>query len=195
MLTCSPEIKEVSKAILAVQGKVSGVTRDAKADAGARKYKYATLEATIDAVREHCIAAGLVLLQAAHLDATAGTVSIETRLIHAESGQWVACVSACDVAKGDAQSVGSAQTYMRRYGLMALLALAPEDDDGQAARGAPTGQPPAAPDTKDLLTRLEALATERNAPLPKGYKDWPRETIIKQATHLKAHNDWLPIHR
>ncbi len=42
--------------------------------------------------------------------------------------------------KGDAQSVGSATTYGRRYALMAILGLAPDDDDGQAASTAPGQQ-------------------------------------------------------
>jgi hypothetical protein len=130
----------LAKALLHVQGKVSSVTRDARADAGRRTYKYATLEAVIDTIRPACLEAGLVLLQSPELDSASGTVSVETRLIHAESGEWVSVVSACAAATGDAQAVGSAQTYMRRYGLMSLLGLAPEDDDGQAARGAPTGQ-------------------------------------------------------
>lgn len=147
MLTMSEQITKIASALLAVQSKVSGVQRDAKADAGRRVYKYATLEAVIDAVRAACIEAGVILLQAPQLDAATGTVSIETRLVHAASGEWVACVSSCAANAGDAQAIGSAQTYMRRYGLMSLLGLAPEDDDGQAARGAPTGQqqPPRQP--------------------------------------------------
>ena len=35
------------------------------------------------------------------------------------------------------QGVGSAQTYARRYGLMGLAGIAPEDDDGNAAAAAP----------------------------------------------------------
>lgn len=140
-LSSTTEIKHIASALLQVQGKVSGVARDAKADAGRRQYKYATLEAVIDAVRPACVEAGIVLLQAPSLNAESGVVSVETILVHAASGEYVSCTSSCTANAGDAQAVGSAQTYMRRYGLMSLLGLAPEDDDGQAARGAPTGQP------------------------------------------------------
>jgi len=140
-LSSTTDIKHIATAMLAVQAKVSGVARDAKADAGRRQYKYATLEAVIDAVRPACVEAGIILLQAPHLDAPGGVVSVETVLVHAASGEYMSCTSACSVNAGDAQAIGSAQTYMRRYGLMSLLGLAPEDDDGQAARGAPTGQP------------------------------------------------------
>ncbi len=40
-------------------------------------------------------------------------------------------------SKGDAQGIGSALTYARRYGLSAITGVAPEDDDGDAASGAP----------------------------------------------------------
>lgn len=139
-LSSTTDIKHIASALLQVQSKVSGVARDAKADAGRRVYKYATLEAVIDAVRPACVEAGVVLLQAPSLNSENGVVSVETVLVHAASGEFVSCTSSCTANAGDAQAVGSAQTYMRRYGLMSLLGLAPEDDDGQAARGAPTGQ-------------------------------------------------------
>jgi len=42
----------------------------------------------------------------------------------------------------DPQALGAAITYARRYSLMAVLALAPEDDDGTAASARPSGSPP-----------------------------------------------------
>lgn len=157
-LSSTTEIKHIAGALLQVQGKVSGVARDAKADAGRRVYKYATLEAVIDAVRSACVEAGVVLLQAPSLNAESGVVSVETILVHAASGEYVSCTSSCTANAGDAQAVGSAQTYMRRYGLMSLLGLAPEDDDGQAARGAPTGQPQ--PPRQQVQTSREKIVAK-----------------------------------
>jgi hypothetical protein len=37
------------------------------------------------------------------------------------------------VGKNDMQGYGSAVTYARRYGLMAMAGIAPDDDDGNAA--------------------------------------------------------------
>ena len=37
------------------------------------------------------------------------------------------------LGKQDMQGLGSAMTYARRYGLMAMAGIAPEDDDGNAA--------------------------------------------------------------
>jgi len=157
-LSSTTDIKHIATALLQVQGKVSGVARDAKADAGRRVYRYATLEAVIDAVRPACVEAGVVLLQAPSLNAESSVVSVETILVHAASGEYVSCTSSCTANAGDAQAVGSAQTYMRRYGLMSLLGLAPEDDDGQAARGAPTGQPQ--PPRQQVQTSREKIVAK-----------------------------------
>jgi hypothetical protein len=188
-ISCSSEFKNIGVALLQVQSKVSGVARDAKADAGRRTYKYATLEAVIDAVRPACVEAGIVLLQAPHLDAPGGVVSVETVLVHAASGEYMSCTSACSVNAGDAQAIGSAQTYMRRYGLMSLLGLAPEDDDGQAARGAPTGQaqplrqPVVVSRDKivaKLLSMYEALGMQ-----PKSLDGLDEAALIAEGTKLR----------
>ena len=55
-----------------------------------------------------------------------------TRLYHT-SGQWMEGYTPLIIAKNDMQGLGSAYTYARRYGLMAMMGIAPEDDDGQAA--------------------------------------------------------------
>lgn len=39
------------------------------------------------------------------------------------------------LSKEDMQGLGSALTYSRRYGLMAMVGIAPEDDDANAASG------------------------------------------------------------
>jgi hypothetical protein len=174
MLQHSDQIDLVAGAIASAQSVIGGIVKDAKAEAGKRgTYRYVTIGAVLDEVRRPLADHGLALLQAPHLNHETGVVGVETRLVHT-SGQWVACVSECQCAAGDPQSVGSGQTYMRRYGLMALLGLAAEDDDGQAARGAPTGQPPApqvpvAPPKSQLdeyRTRLVARCAEKGIPAP-----------------------------
>jgi hypothetical protein len=51
------------------------------------------------------------------------------------SGQWISSVFSMPVSKHDAQAVGSAITYARRYALAAVVGIAPEDDDGNLASG------------------------------------------------------------
>ena len=226
MLTFSEQFTEVAKAILSVQRKVSGVTKDAKADAGKKQYRYATLDATIEAIREACCDAGLIMMQAPCLEVstswtedrenvrwennqkvveirpvTVCLLSVETRLVHAESGQWVSGTSACGVVAGDAQAVGSGQTYMRRYGLMSLCGLAPEDEDGQAARGAPTGQPVprqapqtpapanAAANKAALVQRVLVLCEQTGTAKPKDLSIWDEAKLTTFGRGLREQLD------
>ena len=62
-----------------------------------------------------------------------GHIALETRLIHAESGQWISSVTIIPLPKNDPQGMGSAITYARRYSLCAMLGIITEDDDGNAA--------------------------------------------------------------
>lgn len=172
MLTTSEQVNEIAAALCKVQAAVAGVTKDAKADAGKRQYHYATLLATVDAVRQPCTTAGVALLQAPATSPDA--VSVETRLIHT-SGQWVACTVTAGCNTADAQAVGSAITYLRRYGLMSLLGLAPEDDDGQAARGAPTAQPQPQrqpPSDQAMRERLFAACQKHGQAVPNSSSTW-----------------------
>lgn len=65
---------------------------------------------------------------------------VTTILLHT-SGKKLTCSVPLIMAKNDMQALGSAITYARRYGLMSLCGIAPEDDDGNAASSGPKYQP------------------------------------------------------
>jgi hypothetical protein len=88
--------------------------------------KYADLEAVMDACSDALANNGLAVWQ------SISDGQLITRLFHT-SGQWMEGHTPLIVAKNDMQGLGSAFTYARRYGLMAILGIAPEDDDGNAA--------------------------------------------------------------
>ncbi len=61
------------------------------------------------------------------------TVRLVTRVMHS-SGQWLEDDGIpLLLDKQNMQGLGSALTYARRYGLMAAVGIAPEDDDGNAS--------------------------------------------------------------
>jgi hypothetical protein len=64
--------------------------------------------------------------------ATDGGLLVSTRLLH-ESGQWIESSCPVPLTKKDGHGLGSAITYGRRYNVLALAGVAPEDDDGNAA--------------------------------------------------------------
>ena len=57
---------------------------------------------------------------------------LTTRLMHA-SGEWQESTMPLYIPKADAQGQGSAVTYGRRYAYSAIVGIATEDDDGNAA--------------------------------------------------------------
>jgi hypothetical protein len=101
--------------------------------------KYADLGNVMDACLPALNEAGIALIQPTGEDDHGRFV--ETILIHGESGESLSCRVPLIVAKNDMQGYGSAVTYARRYGLMAMAGIAPEDDDGNAAaKAAPTDE-------------------------------------------------------
>lgn len=61
-----------------------------------------------------------------------GMIGVKTILAH-KSGQSIEEEFLAEPLKRDPQSIGSAITYFRRYATLAVLGLAPEDDDGETA--------------------------------------------------------------
>jgi hypothetical protein len=114
--------------------------------------KYADLASVWEACRGPLATNGLSVIQTPETEGP--TVTVQTMLLHA-SGQWVRTKLTVTAVKSDPQGIGSAITYARRYGLAAVVGVAPEeDDDGNAAsrrengrrrEPAPESQAPEAP--------------------------------------------------
>lgn len=96
------------------------------------KSKYADLAACVEAVIDGLNANGIFLAQLCH--ESADGVIVETQLIHESGETFSAGRLHVPAAKQDPQGYGSALTYARRYSLMAACGIAPEDDDGNAAK-------------------------------------------------------------
>lgn len=150
-MQCSEQINDIAAALAKAQGEVRGATKDALNDHFKRKY--ADLAAVWDACREPLTANGLSVIQpATNRD---GRLCIVTRVIHA-TGQWIEDDGIpLLLGKQDMQALGSAITYARRYGLMAMVGIAPEDDDGEGAGAKGESKPVTAPE-KTALPRDDA---------------------------------------
>lgn len=92
--------------------------------------KYADLGSVMDACLPALTKHGICLIQPTGENETGRFV--ETILLHS-SGESLTCRVPLIVGKNDMQGYGSAVTYARRYGLMCMAGIAPEDDDGNAA--------------------------------------------------------------
>lgn len=98
--------------------------------------KYAPLDAVIDAVQKSLGDNDLMLSQSIVTDAPNNMVGVVSTLIHASGEVYQTEPAFAFVAGLDAQKVGAAVTYLRRYTVGALFGIAPdEDDDGNAVSG------------------------------------------------------------
>lgn len=133
-MTTSEQINELATALATAQAEMGNAVKDSTNPHFKSKYAdLASVRAAIAPMSKH----GLSVVQSCRLGATEGgqmVAEVETRLLH-KSGQWMADTLAVPVSKPDAQGIGSALTYGRRYSLAAFAGIAPEDDDGQAGVG------------------------------------------------------------
>lgn len=131
----SEQINEIAAALAKAQGAIEGASKD-KVNPAFRS-KYADLASVWDAAREPLSSNGLSVVQIPNN--TPDGLDLVTMLMHS-SGQWISSRYPIRPVKNDPQGIGSAITYGRRYSLMALVGIAPEDDDGNAASGRDGGQ-------------------------------------------------------
>lgn len=136
----SEKIDQLLKALFAAQAELEHA--DKSSNNPHFKSKYADLPTVLDTAKPVLQKHGLGVMHFRNCSYDGGDgsgVSIReylvTRLFHAESGQWQDSVALLNPVKNDPQGVGSAITYARRYDYQAILGMASEDDDGNAASG------------------------------------------------------------
>lgn len=130
----SEKIDLVAAAVVKAQGEIKHALKDSTNPHF--KSKYADLGSVWEAAKAALKSNDLAALQDAVSNDT--SVGVRTRILH-KSGQWIEFEPAMiALEKRNAQGLGSALTYGRRYSLSAALGVvADEDDDGNAASQAP----------------------------------------------------------
>jgi hypothetical protein len=160
-MAARPSIADLASALCKAQAQMEGAKKDANNPHF--KSKYADLASVWDAIRGPLTSNGLSVVQL--LRSIAGGVEVETILMHA-SGQQISDVFAVPATKNDAQGYGSAATYARRYALMAMVGVAPEDDDGNAASG-PAGSAGAGSQFRPERRQMPAQSSSHGRELAK----------------------------
>ena len=140
-MVTSLTINKIGEALAKAQGEIKNATK--ASDNPYYSTTYADLASVWDACREPLTKNGLSVVQGGGASVE-GKVVVTTLLIHS-SGEWIkSSFSAVPTKIGkdnarimvtDPQGVGSCITYLRRYGLQAMVGIAPADDDGNAASG------------------------------------------------------------
>lgn len=151
----SAETKNLYQALLAFAAEAEPVMKSAENPHF--KSSYADLSEVFRVARPAMQKAGLVLTQAMAFG-EAGAIYCVSKLIHAKSGEWVRSYHPLTPQRSDSQGIGSAYTYARRYSAMAILGLAPEDDDGEASQGR---------DTRPVKKELPVVAPPTQADIEK----------------------------
>lgn len=137
----SPTITALMPAMLDAVAEFAPVTKDAvNPHFGSR---FATLASMTRAVDPALWKHRLLLTQATTIDSQGRNV-LFSRVIH-ESGEWIGARWKLTPVKNDPQSEGSALSYARRYTALALLGIAAEDDDANAASARERYIPPTPP--------------------------------------------------
>ena len=138
-MNTSEKIGQLAGALAEAQTQFKPVLKDS--DNPYFNSKYADLATVIAATQPALAKNGLVVIQSPIVDTAEEKAGVVTVLAHS-SGEWLshelvlpATMKAKDGnSRFDAQSVGSAITYARRYSYQAIVGCAAEvDDDGNAA--------------------------------------------------------------
>lgn len=169
----SEQINDLIGALAKAQGAFGATVKDRENPHF--KSSYATLASGWNAARAALSANGLAVVQS--LQTEENGIEVETMLAHM-SGQWLTSKLFVPTAKFDAQGLGSASTYGRRYAVFAILGLAPEDDDGNDAAESMKGR-------NDRP--VERTPPPREQPKPKA-DDVPRFSTQGKWVHAKEWN-------
>lgn len=165
--------KNIASALAAAQSQMGKALKDSKNPHF--KSTYADLSSVVGACMPALNANGIAVIQPFHDDETGRFV--KTIFVHGDSDQTMECRVPLIVNKNDMQGFGSAATYARRYGLMAMAGIAPEDDDGHAATQSPPKAEPKQPEpnTNDIADAKAAmLAANTVEALGAAYQSLPK---------------------
>jgi len=122
------ENKNIYTALLEAQKQIETIKKDATAGKGTFSYNYATLGQVMEMIKQPLNNNGIIVTQPIMGDRVITSLMYTDGTKIEDSGTVIVCAR-----PNDPQAQGSAITYARRYGLMSLLCLSAEDDDGAKA--------------------------------------------------------------
>ena len=127
---------ELFAALSKAQGEMGAAYKTHKGQVpGNQQYKYADIGSVEEAIGTALVDNGLFVAQFPG-EFNGESIELSTIIGHAGGGS-MSFVMQMPCAKKDAQGIGSAITYARRYALTAALRIVTEDDDGKGAMPSP----------------------------------------------------------
>lgn len=119
-------METLHKALAKAQSEFKTIKKDSTAKAGAFSYNYASLDSILDQVLPILHKNGLYVSQSPINDAE--RVGVETKIIHADTGDSLEGKFTIALDKNTPQGAGIAITYAKRYAIQSMLGLNFEDD-------------------------------------------------------------------
>ena len=166
--------KTLVSALAAAQAEMTRAIKDAKNPHF--KSSYADLASVCDACMPALTKSGIAVVQPIGRDEHGPYV--DTMLMY--GSETLSCRIHLIMNKNDMQGLGSAITYARRYGLMAMTGVAPDDDDGNAAvaSGPVETKKPAPKISADEIDRAKSIiaAAPDMQSLKEAFLNMPKET-------------------
>lgn len=179
--THSPTYGKLALALSKAQGVMAGAKKDATNPH--LKNKYADLASVWEACREPLSKNELAVVQMPEADGR--KVRLRSMLIHS-SGEFLETTAEAEAKDASPQSIGSVLTYLRRYTLAAMVGIAPEDDDGEAAQ-------PNRPQAQQASKQQPAKQPTAQGPKPEGtVKPDEADALRKQVTELIKREGFAP---
>ncbi len=192
----SENINELVSALSKAQGVMQAAIKDSTNPFF--KSKYADLGSVWDAARPHLSVNGLAVMQFA--EQVGDKFMLVTMLAHS-SGQWIKSYLPIKPKNDDSQGIGAAITYMRRYGLTALVGVVcDDDDDGNIACGKEAAKAPKKPSSGQLPVNCGQLLvnsgektvqnTEKPTQMPEFTPEKPTEELFSPDNVLYVQGFW-----
>lgn len=173
------EIHEnIFNALAAAQGEFGEIIKDKTATVRTRSgaeydYNYADLGSVLNATRPQLSKHGLSISWVFRNGQDRGTGFVITQLLHATGKLESELPLFYDpTAQSVMQSLGSAITYAKRYGLCGLIGVVAEDDDDGAGAGTPPKQEPRREpqQRQQKPAKAETKAADKSQPATNGEK-------------------------
>lgn len=187
------DIGDLVAALVAVQADLGNIPATARNQHF--KHSYAPLSSVLETVRPALAKHDVVILQDVRNDD--GAVVVITRLIHT-SGAWCESEVLTLPVETEAQELGSTISYLRRYSVLSLLALASaaDDDDGARSGGPAQGHRQQAAKAPDVYVQEKCKAIR--AMLIKIVGDDDQERLDAELLRITANdkfNGWQSLDR
>lgn len=181
----SETIAQLAEAMAVAQGEMENATKNATNPHF--KSNYADLAEVLNTVRPVLSRNGISVTQFPSFGE--GLVHVETVIAH-KSGEWMSEKCSAPAQRNDAQGIGSAISYLRRYSLAAIVGVAQEDDDGNDASKQPQKQQQRAqPQPQHQETQLQKATSKQLAAIMAAFDGSTDEDMLSWCNEFYHRNN------